>query len=498
MRATAPYLWIFAALFCAAGARAQEPAAAPPPSGVRLEPDGNRFGTVRADGARISPSRWWDPYGPNVLKGDVPFAGKQHFVVTTVILDSAWTENRVDDDADPVQVSNSTALFSFEYFVGQAVFRPKTFSIRATGLARTIVDARGNADRVEDFSLGETFAEVLLADHGASSYDATALRAGVQAFNADVLGLVLNDALPAARVFSEWNSNRWNATVLYGRPLEKDAKSALPVEDEVLEADVVAANLTLGDAFVPGFNLTALGAYADDRRADGLRSRVAWTGLASSGHLGRFVTAPAVYLATGSSNIGGDRKNVLAPLAVLDIARPADLWNPRLTLLWAPGDADASDDDATAYDAFADKVAFAGGAGAGILAGKGSAIFRKGSVLPSLRGANAPPSFVHGGIQLADIGVDLQVSPRFAISADALAFAWDQPKTLAAVLALDETPDAFAGTEYLGQLKVKPFLNEQALVAISAAALVPADGLTAITGSSATETKADLRVLLAF
>lgn len=468
-------------------------------SAVRLEPDGNRFGTVRADGARVSPSRWWNPYGPNVLKGDVPFAGRRHFVVTTVILDSIYTDARGDRDADPVQVSNSTALFSLEYFVGQTVFRPKTFALRATGLARTVIDARGEADRVEDFSLGETFMEVLLADHGVSSYDSTSLRAGVQAFNADVLGLVLNDALPAGRLFSEWRHNRWNATILYGRPLEKDLESALPLEDRALQADVVAANLSVGDAFFPGFNLTLLGAYDDDRRIEGERSRIAWSGLAASGHLGRFVTAPAIYFAAGSSGIDGDRKNVLAPLAVVDIARPSDLWNPRLTFLWAPGDHDPADDDATAYDAFADKVAFAGGAGAGVFAGKGLApIFRKGSVLPSLRGGNAPPNFVHGGIQLLDLGVDLQVSPRFTFSADGVAFAWDDPKTLGLLLGLAETPDAFAATEAIGQLKLRPFLNEQALIALSAAALVPATGLSDVTGSSATEVKADVRVILAF
>jgi len=106
--------------------------------------------------------------------------------------------------------------------------------------------------------------------------------------------------------------------------------------------------------------------------------------------------------------------------------------------------------------------------------------------------------FVHGGIQLLDLGVDLQVSPRFTFSADGVAFAWDDPKTLGTILGLAETPDAFAATEAIGQLKLRPFLNEQALIALSAAALVPAPGLTDVTGSSATEVKGDVRVILAF
>ncbi len=474
---------------------------------MQLEPDENRFGTVRADGARVSPSRWWDPYGPNRLKGDVPIAGAKSFLVLTAIADSQYTGVQANADADLLQKSNNTLLFSMEYYVGQTVFRPKTFALRATGIARTIVDPDGNAEQVEDVSLGETFVEALLLEHGRRSYDATSARLGVQAFNLDVQGLVVNDALAAGRAFSELAANRVNITMIGARPLEKDAASALAT-GKILEADFAAASFAVGDAFRPGLNVVAFAAFDDDRRLPGARTRVGWGGLGTQGHIGRVVTAPALYVAWGHKDAGPASQRILAPMAVVDLALPADRWNPRFTMLWAPGDSNPADQNATAYDAFADKVAFGGAGGAGVLAGGGAGVvdaggapvtlFRKGSVIPSLRGANAAPNFVHPGIRLVDIGTDLQISPRFATSFDAVLFAWDQPKALAGALGLAAVPDSFAASEWIGQLKIKPFLNEQALIAVSAAALVPSNGLTDLTGSTATVLKADARVLLAF
>lgn len=479
---------------------------------VSLEPDGDRFGTVRADGARIHPGHWWDPYGPNVLKGDRPFVGSNNYLVVSAIVDSLYTGARAGDPKSATQVSTNQFLLSLEYFNGQTVFRPKTVSLRATGIAKSTLDTAGKKgiqgeNRVDAFALGETFAEVLVASYNARYYDSSSVRGGVQAFNLDVQGLVLNDAIGGVRSFSEVLDNRYNVNLVYERPLEKSAAAVVEFDKvKALEADVVAGSVTVGDAFVPGFNLIAFGAYDDDRRDPARRLRVGYAGLGSNGHLGRVVTAPAVYLAWGDDEHATSSR-ILAPMAVLDLSRPSNAWNHRLTMLWAPGDRNPTDGTQTAYDAIADKVAFAGGAGAGVFAGKGfavpsaggtSVLFRKGSVIPSLRGGNARPNYTHGGILLGDLGADLALSPRFTATGDLIAFGWDQPKTLGILLGTPAAPHAFAGTEYIAQLKYKPFLNENALIVVDAAALVPGPGLSDLTGSTVTVLTGDARVLLAF
>jgi hypothetical protein len=437
-----------------------------------------------------------------VLKGDRPLVGRSGFIVVTGVVDSLYTADQPGgEDADLLQKSNNTAVLALEAFSGLTVFKPKTFSLKATGFARTVVDPDGNVDQVDDVSFGETFVEVLLADYGRKYYDSTSLRGGAQAVNLDTLGLVLNDVVLSARGFAEIAANRHQLNVLWARPIQKDVESALN-DATALEADVAAANWTWNDFVRPGFDVTALVAIADDRRVENRRMQVGWTGLAASGHLGRFVTQPAFYLAAGSDDGAGARQNILAPMAVLDIARPMDGWTPRLTALWAPGDSDPSDENATAYDAFADKVNFAGGNGAGVIAGNGLAIggqtiFRKGSVLPSLRGGAARPNFVHGGIQLADLGVDIAISPRFVASLDAVAFLWDKADTLAEIAGVDEL-DPLAAQEYIAQLKFRPFLNENVVVLTSAAALVPGPGLTGLGVDAGPEVHRDARILLVF
>lgn len=476
--------------------------AAAPDAGsrARLVPEPDVLGVVLADGRRVHPGRWWDPYGPNVLKGDRPILGTRGYVVLTGVVDSLYSADQPSSGADLQQRSNNTVAVALEAFSGQTVFRPKTFSIKAVGFARTIVDPDGNAESVDDFSFGETFLEILLAEHGRRFYDSTSLRGGAQAVNLDVLGLVLADVVLGARGFSERHANRHQVNVLWARPLRKDAQSALN-DATALEADVGAFSWTLNDAF-PGFDVTGLVAVADDRRVEDRTMRVGWGALASAGHVGRFTTQSALYLAAGQDDGATTGKSILAPMAVVDLARPAGAWNPRVTLLWAPGDADPTDESATAYDAFADKVAFAGGGGAGVLAGNGRKIgnaflFRKGSVLPSLRGANDRPNFVHGGVQLADAGLDVAVTPRFALSLDAVAYFWDRPGTLGKIAGVDGL-ESQAAQEYIGQVRVRPFLNENVVVTASAAALVPGPGLTGLGVDPDTEVRGDARILLVF
>ncbi|HVO29348.1 MAG TPA: hypothetical protein VMV18_01375 [bacterium] len=487
---------------------------------VSLEPDDNRFGTVRADGARISPSHWWNPYGPNVLKGDVPFAGKNNYVVFTGILDNQYDDTgAAKSGTRAAQTAANTMLLSLEYFNGETVFRAKNISFRGTLVAKT-AQALANetgANRKDVYSVGESFMEVLLANHSHDLYDTSSARFGAQAVNFDVEGLVLNDVVLGAREFSLLRGNRYILNFLYERPLRK--QNGLVVVDQskdlTLEADVAAANLFVGDFLVPGFNLIAVAAYDDDRRNPASRLRVGYGALASNGHIGRFVTAPAVYLAWGDADHDDTAagvshgSRVLAPMAVLDIARPTNAWNPRFTALWAPGDKNVFDKNQNSYDAIADKVAFAGGAGAGIFAGTGInvkdengntvTLFHKGSVIPSLRGVDQRPNFIGPGILLADIGTDLAISPRWTTAFDVTAFNWDQPKALQELLFPSGGQiHSYAGSEAIAQIKFKPFLNEQALVTVSGAALFPGKGLQDLGSGSATQLKGDARILLAF
>lgn len=496
---------MFALLASSTTALASEPAH------LVAQPD--RFGVVLADGRVIKPRPWWNPYAPNRLKGDRPIAGDHTYFIWTTVADTRAVGGP-QSATTTSQSATENLTMQAELFHGETVFRPKDWSLVVSAVSKDAIGAKNplpSQKTIENFTAGQTFAELLLETHGRETYDFTSARAGVQVFDADFEGLLLNDALPGARVFGQYVANRYALNVFYGRPLAKTdlIKNGTQVfVPKALQADIAVASLLAGDFLGPGFNLQVTLAADDDRRDPGRREHVGYFTVASSGHVGRIATQSALYLAAGTDDSAAGKRSILAPMAVLDLARPSNAWNPRLLVLYAPGDADPLNKTETAYDAIADKENFAGADGSGILGGLNNIVvrpgagapltlFRTGSLLPTLRGANAAPNFTNPGLQLVDLGTDLSVTPRIVVSADAILFRWDQPKLLATIAGIPSV-DAAAADELIGQIRWRPALNDNAIVTFSLAALIPGKGLTDLGVAKSTQLDGTLRVILAF
>jgi hypothetical protein len=107
-------------------------------------------------------------------------------------------------------------------------------------------------------------------------------------------------------------------------------------------------------------------------------------------------------------------------MAALQVSYDRDWLRPRIGFFYATGDRNPRDRTARGFDSIFDSPAFAGGGFSffnrlGIrLAQTGVALVERGSLLPSLRSSKdeGQPNYVNPGIQLATVGLDVDVTPR--------------------------------------------------------------------------------------
>jgi len=155
------------------------------PSGIIAEPD--RWQVLEPGGVggvkRRNPL--YDPYNPNVLKGDYPLFGDKTFFAFTATLDSIADFKRNLDFYQTGRIRNIpfhehntigqiTGVTAFEIFHGDTVFAPKDWAIRLTPIARWRCGDLNAVDHAcgEDIRVLEGFGEVKLFEVG-QTFDAT-------------------------------------------------------------------------------------------------------------------------------------------------------------------------------------------------------------------------------------------------------------------------------------------------------------------------------------
>ena len=477
-----------------------------------------------------------NPYGQNILKGDIPIIGQNTFLSLAAASDSIVESRRLPTSsgqsgvrADPREffgqgrqnAASGNLLLSFDLFHGNAGFRPVDWRVKLTaGLNLNYVaarergvvgiDVRAGTDRTDEhIGVQEAFGEIKLADIG-PRYDFLSLRAGVQGFLSDFRGFVFADSQPGARLFGSLAANRiqWNAA--WFDLLEKDTNSGLNTTRSRHQT-VAVANLYCQDFLFPGYTLEGSFHVNDDRAGsrdpdggfhydeNGFLVRpaavgdftphdleVRYYGLAGEGHIGRLNLTHALYLARGRDDhnpIAGRPLRVEAEMAAADASFDFDWLRLRASIFYASGDGDPQDGVAKGFDSILDDPGFAGGAVSfwnrqGLrLSGTNLALKGRFSFLPDLRSSKeeGQANFVNPGLFLYSAGADAALTPKVKLTANLGYLRFDRTEVLD-VLLFQEGIRKPLGIDASAGVAYRPWLNENVVVAAGAAVFRPSSG----------------------
>jgi hypothetical protein len=472
-----------------------------------------------------------DPYGQNVLKGDYALPGTQDlFLIVNLVSDTLVEARRTPTPSDVSSIGPGKFEFfgvgdsqfviqnfvvSAEIFKGNPGYRPKDWSLKFTGVENlnyvdvnetTAIspDPREGADRFDEyFGFQELFGEVKLADLS-PNFDFVSVRAGIQGFNSDFRGFLFNDNELGIRLFGNYDNNRIQYNLAYFKQLEKDTNSGLNTLSTRAQ-DVFIANVFRQDFIWEGYT-AQLSFHANIDRSSGLRydengflvrpapvATIAtkdvnafYFGWAGDGHIGRMNITHQFYQAVGNESfnqIAAQRVNINAQLAAVELSIDYDYLRYRASFLYLSGDDDPFDGHAKGFDTIFDNPNFAGGGFSYFtrqairLTGSGVGLVGRNSFTPSLRTSKeqGQANFVNPGLFLYNVGVDVDVTPTVKLITNASYLQFADTSSLQAILqdgkiAKEIGYDLSVGIEY------RPLLNNNVILTVGAAALIPGNG----------------------
>ena len=358
-----------------------------------------------------------DPYYQNVLKGDYPIKGQDIFFTFTgfenLFLEAREVPFKDGKNIKPDQIKNDF-FATFDLFQGDNSFHPSEWLVRIT-LAFEFADV-AHVPTEGDAALQELFIDKQLAIVS-PYYDTVNLRVGRQGFNFDFRGLLFADVNDAVRLFGNYDANRTQWNIFAFNLVEKDVISQFNTFDTRHQL-IAGANLFRQDFIFQGFNVEAGVLYDADRIKNHVDA--VYFELAGDGHIGRFNVSTALICAVGRDEFNpvAKRETTLnSQLFALELAYQLDWFIPKISFLYASGDANASDGNARGFDAPFDNPFF-GGAGFSYLqreavAPGGVILANTFSFLPSLRTkTNDPVNFVNPGLLLFNTGFDALITTR--------------------------------------------------------------------------------------
>jgi len=509
---------LVASLAPAPAAYAQAPP--PPTSRMDIEPDVNRWRLMEPLGiGERARNPLYDPYAPNLLKGDYPLYGDRIFFSATGVLDSFVDFKRNLDFFSGGRFRNVpyhehnllgqiTAVAFLEVFSGATVFAPKDWAVRVAPIMRFRCGDLNATDHAcgEYVTLQEAFGELKLFEVG-ETFDATSGRLGIQAFNSDFFGLVYNDVQPGFRVFSELAKNQFKVNVAVFDRLNKEKLSALNELGKRREHQVGVISLQWDDFILPGFNIVPNLVVNHDNApgvAAGGTLNAYYLGVTTNGRIDRFNVNSAFYYVTGhtaNNTPTASSQEISAGMAFAQVAYPIEYFTPRFAVAYATGDSKPRDNVARGFDSVFDNTAFGGGQFSYLFGEKvqlgGVTVLRGNSVFPSLRGANATSQFVNPGALAINPGIDIALTPKTLFEANYNYVRFDDTSSLAAIAGGRNVGNEI-GHEVNAGVTYRPFLNEQVILFAGGAVFIPGRGIKDTFGNDDPVYKAVLRLILTF
>lgn len=430
-----------------------------------------------------------------------------------------------------------TGVFSFELFRGSTAFRPRDWAVRVTPVFNlnyvvtrersglNVSPAEPPTRRRQFLALQEAFGEVKVADVG-PNYDFISLRGGIQPFNSDFRGFLFRDTNLGVRAFGNWgrNRNQWN--VAYFDQLEKETNSDLnlvgfkwrPAGNPFAESGFVrerraqrvwVANLYRQDFLTEGYTISpSFHANVDEGEEffydeNGFLVRPSpvgvilphrvtayYAGLGGDGHLGRLNITHQLYQALGTdelNGISGRETEINAQFAAAELSVDRNWWRPRFTVVFASGDDDPDDDQATGFDAIVDNPNIAGGPFSfwirqGLrLPTTGVGLVGRSSLLPSLRSSKAEgqANFVNPGLLLLNGGFDAELTTKLRMTINVNYLRFHRTEVLQRILFQNDIDKAI-GIDSSAGLQYRPALNDNVVITGGASVFAPGKGFKQI------------------
>jgi hypothetical protein len=456
-----------------------------------------------------------DPNLQSKYQGDLPFYRDWLFLNLEFVADGFY-KHRTNPDfrrGDKTQSFHSdndfrrfVSLYGFELRNADDVFKPATWRARFIGAAD--VDTDFNAkDETENthVALQEAFLEHQIFDLG--ELDLSFLRVGIEPFKSDFHGLLFFDNAISARVFGEYNHNKYRYNLAVFRPIEKDVHSNLNDLTQGLKNQWIGlASLAVNDV-TPGWN-GEFSFHVNSDRNNGAELDTYYAGSTFNGTLGPVAFNPAAYVVFGDNKVkqatgGRAEKDITGGLALLDVAYTlpsADFVTIRGGYLFQSGDSDAKDKTQSGFQAINDNVALFGAGGSYWV---GEAIFfnqlgqRNGGtqLVKTNSFLTEPGNFNSPGLHLLNVGTFLKVTQRLdaIFNLNYMMFA----ETGAIESQVGRNVDQSIGFDLNGLVEWRPLQQKAFVVDLAQSVLFPGGGFRDAVGDSTTQfaTTLDVRFI---
>jgi hypothetical protein len=517
-----------------------DPAQVPPPKAVDMRvsiPVPDRWRIMESLGVK---DQWWDPYNQNTIKGDKPYQGfsdwgSDWFLALGAVSDSLYESRRVPTSVGAQSAAGAgannvfgrdsqdalvqTFIVSASLIKGNTTFKPQDYEFRFAGAFNVnqvqleevrginVNPERGTVRKDSFFGVQEAFADVHLrnvSDH----YDFDSMRLGIQPFNADFRGFLLNDAVFGARFFGNRDNNQWQYNLGWFKRFEKDTNSGLNDIRSLRSDDTLVASAYRQDWPVPGhttqatilYNMNREGEQRDFYDANGAQIRpsvigdvrphnydVAYFGLNGDGHFGRWNLSSSAYLASGNSSydpIAQKPQTIEALFAAAELSRDFDWLRVRTSLLYASGDKNPFDGRSTGFDAILENPQFAGAdtsywirQAIPLIGGGGVALSGRNGVLASLRSSKdqGQSNFVNPGLHLWGIGFDADLLPQLRLIGNINHLQFDDTAVLRYLRNQGHISNDI-GTDFSLALQYRPYMTQNLVLNASIAWLEPGQG----------------------
>lgn len=468
----------------------------------------------------------WHPYLQSKLKGDAPIIGQDIFLNLTVE-DFAQGETRRLPTPSGVSADrpNSSEFFGrseqyfwsndislgIDLFKGETAFKPVEWAVRLLGVynhnyidvqEQNVVNPNpqnGTTREKEFWSLQEAFAEVHIRDL-TNNYDFISARVGIQPFVSDFRGFIFNDTNLGARIFGNYDNNRWQYNIAAFDMLEKDTYSDLN-EFNSRSQQVYIANVFRQDLIWHGYTgeLSFVGDFDNNSRhydKNGFITRPApigtvadhylqayylgWTG---DGHIGWLNIDHAFYQVLGEDSlngIAGRRVDINAQMAALELSVDKNWMRHKFTVFYASGDSKPTDSHATGFDTVLDRPFLIGGpfsfySHQGFnLAGSSVNFKQRDSLVIDFRTSKTEgqANFVNPGALIFGYGLDADVTPKLKsfINVNYIRTVTTAPTEL--VLFTNRSSNDFA-LDCSAGFEWRPLLTENVIVSAGAGFLIP-------------------------
>ncbi|MCS7046572.1 MAG: hypothetical protein NZO58_09475, partial [Gemmataceae bacterium] len=206
-----------------------------------------------------------------------------------------------------------------------------------------------------------------------------------------------------------------------------------------------------------------------------------WTG---DGHIDRLNISHAFYWAIGHDSrnpLANQAQDISAQMAALELSYDRDWMRFRTSFLWASGDDNPNNSHACGFDGVLDNPNFAGGEFSywqrQSIRLFGVNLVNRESLFPNLRSSKiqGQSNFVNPGLFLLNAGIDVDVAPKLRLITNANLL-WFENTSSLQTLVYQEQIARHIGADLSAGLEYRPLLNNNVIVNLGAATLLPGRG----------------------